>query len=335
VRYSKSLLIVAVLSSLWAAASTSLLAGHTQPGAASLPLNPPGRAEELQKLVAQLDSNRFAARQHAERVLLEVGFPALEWVDRAAASASIEVRHRAERISYEIQHRALSAEFYRLGDLRDDARLDLEHAMFLISRIGNPRIRESDLSRQLDALAARVRSRLGARPSEVEPRRAIEALCDVLFREQGFSGNRAEFDDPDNSSLERVLATRKGLPILLSQIMICVGKRLDIPLVGLQIPGRYMVKYDAPSGKGHDEIVIDAFDGGRLLTIDELEDVVAGFGSGFDPRTHLTAASRRRTLARMLRNLANDYEAAGRLKLAERTACYYDLVTRYDPDPDE
>ncbi|MEM7268417.1 MAG: transglutaminase family protein, partial [Pseudomonadota bacterium] len=39
--------------------------------------------------------------------------------------------------------------------------------------------------------------------------------------------------------IHRVLERKKGLPILLSEIAVAVAGRLDLPIVGLEIPGRY------------------------------------------------------------------------------------------------
>ena len=50
-----------------------------------------------------------------------------------------------------------------------------------------------------------------------------------------------------------MIARRKGLPILLSEIAVAVARRLELPVVGLGIPGRYMIKYEgrrAPAGGG-------------------------------------------------------------------------------------
>jgi len=133
----------------------------------------------------------------------------------------------------------------------------------------------------------------------------------VIFVEEGFTGNHTDYDNPLNSSLAYVLEQKKGLPILLSHVVVSVGARLEVPLVGLQVPGRYMLKYDgarAPPGRPGENLVIDAYGGGKVLTLDELKELIPGF----DAELHLLPSSRRATIARMLRNLSNDLQQAGR-----------------------
>lgn len=65
--------------------------------------------EEIQRLVRQLGSNRFAQRQAAGRALTAIGEPALAALDRAATtSTDPEVRHRADQILQAIGVRLFS-----------------------------------------------------------------------------------------------------------------------------------------------------------------------------------------------------------------------------------
>lgn len=287
----------------------------------------PGLDRRVARLVADLDADHFTVRERAERELIDLGLAALPGLEPAQGSTSPEVRHRARRIAREIEHRALLADFRALAAVEDDAAIDVERAMWLVARISNPRLELATISRQLDALAARVRSRLAdVAPQELNPSVRLAAVRHVLFAEEGFTGNAADYYAPENSSIDRVLATRRGLPITLSHLMIAVGRRVDLPLVGLQIPSRYMVKLDPPPGMAEHEIVIDPFTGGRTYNNDELEDVIAGLGFGFDPARHLQPSRHRASVERMLSNLVSNYGRAGDHDRAERTQIYLNTV---------
>jgi regulator of sirC expression with transglutaminase-like and TPR domain len=158
-------------------------------------------------------------------------------------------------------------------------------------------------------------------PRTVPPRQAVEAILDVVFKEEGFTGARSDYDNPRNSSLAYVLEQKKGLPILLSHMVVSIGRRMDLPLVGLQVPSRYMLKYDgsqAPPGQPRDDVVVDAYGDGKILTLEELKTLVPTF----DPATHLAPSGRRATLTRMLRNLVNDLQQAGRHDESRQVAEY-------------
>lgn len=144
----------------------------------------------------------------------------------------------------------------------------------------------------------------------------VAALQHVLFVEEGFTGNVADRYHPDNSSLARVLATKKGLPVLLSHLTIAVARRLNVPLVGVPLAGTYIVKYDgarAPEGFAKEDIFLDPFEHGRILRAGgEIERAFPGQDAASEP-----PLDNRDTLARMLRNLTS---SLGQRKDSEKLA---------------
>src|SRR6185369_12956168 len=89
------------------------------------------------------------------------------------------------------------------------------------------------------------------------------ALAEVLGRAEGYHGNVEDYDNPENSYLNRVLAQHHGLPILLSVIWIEVARGAGIPAVGIGLPGRFVVEV----GRGKHARVVDPFAGGRPLSV--------------------------------------------------------------------
>lgn len=130
-----------------------------------------------------------------------------------------------------------------------------------------------------------------------------------LFGERGFAGNVEDYYDPDNSFLHRVLARRTGIPISLAVVMIEVGRRADVTLEGVGMPGHFLVRVPA-SG-----VVLDPFDGGRTLddaALEELFRAVTGAGSEVPFGPHLLpAVTTHGILSRMLANLAGIYRTRG------------------------
>ena len=274
-------------------------------------------AAELAKLIKQLDSDRFVDRQRATKRLQDLGDSAFDALIAASSDPSYEVRRRAAWILRDAQERIMRAAFTEFAR-RPDEQLDVEHGMWLISRIVNPQSSRDSLTRQLDRLAKRVRERLG---TDVDPRNAhpqvvVHAIRHVLFVEEKFIGNQADYTNPDNSSLERVLATRKGLPIVLSHIAIAVGERLGVPLVGVPTPGRYLVRYEgrrAPPGQPENDIYFDPFAGGTLLSLQQIGQQFPGF----DPEDAIEAPKPRMVLVRMLNNLESHLYQRGDHQRAE------------------
>jgi regulator of sirC expression with transglutaminase-like and TPR domain len=159
---------------------------------------------------------------------------------------------------------------------------------------------------RLDAMAEQVRRRVHPLGRSAQ---RLAALREVLFEDEGFRGNEKDYYDARNSYLNQVLERRLGIPITLSLLVMEVGRRAGLPLGGVGFPGHFLVKLEPELGP---EIFIDAYNGGDLLTADE---VVGRFkhlaqGREFDAR-FLQAVPPRQILARMLHNLKRIYVEQG------------------------
>jgi regulator of sirC expression with transglutaminase-like and TPR domain len=50
-----------------------------------------------------------------------------------------------------------------------------------------------------------------------------------------------QYYDPRNSFLDEVLRRRRGIPISLSVVMLEIGRRKDVALAGIGLPGHFLV----------------------------------------------------------------------------------------------
>ncbi|MET8831138.1 transglutaminase-like domain-containing protein [Streptomyces sp. NPDC004610] len=99
------------------------------------------------------------------------------------------------------------------------------------------------------------------------------ALREVLGARLGFHGSPAEYGRLEASLLHRVLERRRGLPILLSVVWVEVARRAGAPVHGVALPGHFVVGL-GPVGRR--PVLVDPFDGGRVLSEGEVERLVAG-----------------------------------------------------------
>ena len=134
-----------------------------------------------------------------------------------------------------------------------------------------------------------------------EPRQAVRTINEYLFQTLKFRGNTQTYYDPDNSLLHRVLDRRVGIPISLSVLYILVSRRLNLPVVGVGMPGHFIVKLQTQP------VFIDCFNQGALLTQKDCEKLLQPYGVEFD-RRHLDPCFSDQILARMLRNLIAIFE---------------------------
>lgn len=133
----------------------------------------------------------------------------------------------------------------------------------------------------------------------------VHGLCRYLFHDLGFHGNRREYYDPANSYLHMVLDRRTGIPISLSVIAMAVGQRAGLDIVGVGLPGHFVIK----AREGDEEIFIDPFHGGRVISPEECEILVEqATGQPFEASVAtLQACPPAVVLRRMLNNLKGVY----------------------------
>ncbi|MCB9735603.1 MAG: hypothetical protein H6745_23685 [Deltaproteobacteria bacterium] len=124
-----------------------------------------------------------------------------------------------------------------------------------------------------------------------------EALRVVLADEAGLTGDVADYDHPDNSLVSRVLARRRGLPILVSSLWVAIARAAGADAAGVALPGHYVARVGTQ--------LVDPFAGGAPLDDEGLARILATFAPGrpADP-AWLADATTRATLDRVLRNLA-------------------------------
>ncbi|WP_393060308.1 transglutaminase-like domain-containing protein [Streptomyces sp. LN549] len=98
------------------------------------------------------------------------------------------------------------------------------------------------------------------------------ALAELLGERYGFQGASADYQRLESSLLHQVLRRRRGLPILLSVVWIEVARRAGAPVYGVALPGHFVVGFGDPA----ERVLADPFAGGRPLTDQDAELLVAG-----------------------------------------------------------
>ena len=191
---------------------------------------------------------------------------------------------------------------FRQAVERPEERIDLGRAALTIALTDYPDLDISSYLRRIDDLAVQVSERAGG---EADIFRSVAALNYVLFKEQGFRGNRDDYYDPKNSFLNEVVDRKRGLPITLSILYMEVGQRIGIAIDGVGFPGHFLVK----TKSGREDIVIDPFNAGDVKSFEELQAMLDQIYGGRVPlhRDLLAALPKKQILKRMLGNLKAIY----------------------------
>lgn len=207
---------------------------------------------------------------------------------------------------------------------RPEEDVDLARASLAFSLIEYPELDLDEEMQRLAEMADEVRERL---PESADVLSTIKTVCHYLFEEQGFKGNSNHYYDPQNSFLNRVLDRRMGIPISLSVLTMEMFRRIKLPLVGVAMPGHFLVKYE----DAQQEYFIDAFNNGALL---DRENCRQRFEQNLGETTpfkddYLEPTTKRRMLVRMLYNLKSIYATR---QQTDRTLEVVDRILLLMPD---
>lgn len=185
---------------------------------------------------------------------------------------------------------------------RPDELVDLVEASLIVALEDDPGLNIEPYLSEVANWSSCVRERLsGSRDID----RIVQTINRVLFEELGFHGQDEDYYDPRSALLNETLDKHAGLPIALSILYIEIGRRVGVEVAGVAIPGRFLVKLSGPFG----QIVVDPFEGGKVLTSLELQGLLDDlYGGGVRLREHhLRSFAQKEILARELAHLKSAY----------------------------
>lgn len=228
-----------------------------------------------------------------------------------------------------MQERITLPDWDTLAEL-DDESLPLLPTALLIARDEYPALDPTVYDATVQAHVDHLRAEVEIIPSAPLKMAAINRH---LFDELGYSGDHDEYYDPRNSYLNEVFERRLGNPISLALVQMEVARRLGIALDGVSFPGHFLVRLPMEEGM----LVMDPFNGGRPLGVEELRERASSHLGGQRPDDQvlaqiLDAAPSRAILMRMLRNLQGVYAENHQWDRAARSA---DRLLRLAPENDD
>ena len=193
--------------------------------------------------------------------------------------------------------------------VQSDEHFPLLEAAVCLAQDEYPDIDVQQVLGDVDQLLARIKRRL---PADASALQRLRVLNQFFFHDLGFGGNLNDYYDPDNSYLNAVLKTRRGIPITLAVLWLELATGLGLQARGVAFPGHFMVKVNLPKG----QVVIDPFTG-QSLSREELSERLepykrrSGLTGEFEVPLglYLQSAPPRDIIARMLRNLKEIHRA--------------------------
>ena len=183
---------------------------------------------------------------------------------------------------------------------QDDA-IPMFEAALSIAQDAEPKLDMTACMLTIDKFALTLKQRM---PKDIAKIPKLRMLNTFFYQDLGFAGNVNNYYAPDNSYLNKVLSTRKGIPISLAVIYMELAQQIGLDVKGISFPGHFLMKITVQSG----DIIIDPCNGASLSR-EKLEERLEPYFAeqnqlhNLSVASFLTEAHPRTILVRMLRNL--------------------------------
>ncbi|PYM13555.1 MAG: hypothetical protein DME18_08725 [Verrucomicrobia bacterium] len=240
--------------------------------------------------------------------ILSCGQTATAWMQPHVLSSDPVLRRRAQEIIEHLARQSADNRFLAFCLSQHGEDLDVEQGTWLLAQTRYPDINVAAYQALFDSYAGDLRERIdfGAKPDQI-----LASINQYLFSELGFRGNEQNYYEPENSYLNRVIDRRTGNPISLCMVYLLLSRRLHLPVTGIGMPGHFLCRFQCST----DEVYIDAFNRGKLLSKNDCVKYLVQTNYGFQEGL-LAPATPRRILLRMCSNLHQIYL---HLKLPDET----------------
>ncbi len=195
-------------------------------------------AKEIAALVRLLDDPDEEVFNNVESRLLSLGNSVISQLEEAwQNSFDALLQQKLESVIHKIQFGSVKTE---LQAWKDTGGKDLLKGVLIVNRYQYPDLNEQKLENLLEGIR---RDAWLEMTYEMTAPEKVNILNHVFYRIHKFSGNTANYQDPQNSYLNLVLESKKGNQISLAIIYSLVAQRLNIPVFGVNLPQHFILAY--------------------------------------------------------------------------------------------
>jgi regulator of sirC expression with transglutaminase-like and TPR domain len=249
----------------------------------------------------------------------------------AVASVTV-LRERAkllEEQAMQLRELALAVHYKRVqADLAktlqsSEEDINLLQAALLVARLDNDELDIDVYRKEVERMVRELSSGLS---KDADDGAKLAALNKYLFAECGFHGSRTDYYNRSNSYLNDVIDDREGLPITLSVLYMELARRMGLRVVGIGLPGHFVVKHVPAKGEGQ---LIDVYEQARSLSLEEARKKVQAITDRPPREAEFAPVTKKAIIVRMLHNLMGLTREDGDVKGALR---YLDTILAIAPE---
>ena len=163
----------------------------------------------------------------------------------------------------------------KLRKLKEDIELWLQDdtdnllkGLYHISEYGFPKFDRENISQTIQEMV------MGIDVENKSSREIIHSMNQVILYDHGFNGELRNYNNLNNSFINKTFNNKKGNPIGLSIIYLLLAQKLNLPIVGINSPGHFLLGASDDLDKQINSILdvdffIDPFNNGRIINKQE------------------------------------------------------------------
>jgi len=259
---------------------------------------------ELRALISLLDDPDEEIFKQLEQQLITCGPEVIPLLEENWESTFDPLsQSRIENIIHKIQFDQIVNDL-QLWDLKNSE--DLLEGLLIVNRYQYPNLEESLVSLTIAELKRSIWLQL---MYDMNPIEKVKLLNNVIFREFGLAGNTANYHDPQNSFIHKVLETKRGNPISLTCIYCLIAQQLDIPIYGVNLPKHFVAAYmEDPDSTPL--FYINTFNRGQIMSQNDIYSFLRQLNLPASDE-YTMPCTNKAIIKRVLRNLITAYEQAG------------------------
>ncbi len=257
---------------------------------------------EVESLASLLEDPDHFVHEEAKNRLLKLGTRAIPLLNEYKCNLDeCSLKQQIEGIIREINIGCVEQEFIHHLENGISTIEDLEKGIFILAKLDCPTLQTEEYTSFLDSIAERIKPKI----QQVSTEQACRITLAHIFKTEKFQPTNKDYFAPANSYFNRVLKRRRGIPISLAMVVLFVGRRLNLPFNGVNMPMHFLVSFMPEDAA--EPTYIDPFNDGAEVCLEQC--IYFLKKCGIRPaKNHFAPASPVEMLARTLRNLINSYE---------------------------
>ncbi|MBL7998534.1 MAG: transglutaminase family protein [Candidatus Kapabacteria bacterium] len=173
--------------------------------------------------------------------------------------------------------------------------VSLEASSMYLAAFGFPEIDTESYKQKLDELALRVHSIFISmkNPNDLT---LLLSLNTVFFEQENIRGASKNYYAPENSYINTLIDTKRGIPISISIVYMLIAERVGIELHGIGMPLHFLVYHPLL------DVFIDTFNVGAFISRQDCEQFIKQSGFSYSENM-LVKSTNISILIRKIRNL--------------------------------